>query len=130
MAEGDSLPEQHDAGGYRDPAMWKAAEFMAGRFAAKEAAIKAHHQLKITFQDIEIVSGTPARGFKDGAEDSPVQTEPGVGEGSLSSGPPTAIVRLPTSSQGQSALLSISHDGEYASAVCLAVHGDQGIFNA
>ncbi|KJZ79787.1 hypothetical protein HIM_00501 [Hirsutella minnesotensis 3608] len=38
--------EGRNGGERRDPALWKMAVFMAGRFAAKEAAIKAHAPLR------------------------------------------------------------------------------------
>ncbi len=88
------------------------------RFAAKEAAIKAHPSLRLTFHRIIV-----ARCRRDGEGE-------GEGEGDKSNnksddaqvgtGPPIAIVR--GASEGalaQEALISISHDGDYATAVCL-----------
>ncbi|KAE9371549.1 hypothetical protein N431DRAFT_377376 [Stipitochalara longipes BDJ] len=83
--------------------LWSAAEFLAGRFAAKEAAIKAHHYRKLTYHSIAI------------------HRPPGT-EKSEGSQPPVAVI-LPDSGdweQGQEAKISISHDGEYATATCLA----------
>jgi hypothetical protein len=73
------------------------------RFAAKEAAIKAHHNRKLTYHSIAI--------------HRPPGTDPLEG-----SQPPVAVI-LPDSGdweQGQEARISISHDGEYATATCLA----------
>ncbi|SPN99642.1 related to phosphopantetheine protein transferase [Cephalotrichum gorgonifer] len=70
------------------------AEFIAGRFAAKEAAFKAHPSHHLGFHDIVIRSS--------GTE----------------SGPIAAIIR----DQGEvdfTALVSISHDGGFAVGVCL-----------
>lgn len=71
------------------------------RFAAKEAAIKAHHCRRLTYQSIAI--------------HRPPDTEEG-------SKPPVAVI-LPENGEweeGQEVKISISHDGNYATAVCLA----------
>ncbi|KAM0254539.1 hypothetical protein ACHAQJ_006701 [Trichoderma viride] len=86
----------------RDPDVWTAAAFVAGRFAAKEAAIKAHSHRRLTFHDVVI----ERRGRK---------------EERLGSGPPVA--RIKGEAEGDedvSAMISISHDGDYATAVCMA----------
>ncbi|OAQ63072.2 holo-acyl-carrier-protein synthase [Pochonia chlamydosporia 170] len=79
--------------------LWKTAAFMAG-FAAKEAAIKAHSNRRLTFHDVII----ERRGGR---------------RETLGSGPPVARIR---GGEGGdvSALVSISHDGDYATAVCVA----------
>ncbi|OAQ98205.1 hypothetical protein LLEC1_00931, partial [Akanthomyces lecanii] len=86
---------------------WKAAAFLAGRFAAKEAAIKAHTHRQLTFHDVVI----ERRAVAARAE-------------TLGSGPPVARIRAPAADDGadedESAMVSISHDGDYATAVCLA----------
>ncbi|XWW99391.1 hypothetical protein V2A60_007401 [Cordyceps javanica] len=92
----------------RDPEGWKAAAFMAGRFAAKEAAIKAHTHRQLTFHDIIIERRAAA-----------ARTE------TLGSGPPVARIRAAAAGgevvgEDESAMISISHDGDYATAVCLA----------
>lgn len=78
------------------------------RFAAKEAAIKAHPYRRLTFHDVMI-------------ERRRVEGE------RLGSGPPIARIR---SGEGQaedtSALVSISHDGDYATAVCLGHEPNDG----
>ncbi|KAK6085853.1 holo-acyl-carrier-protein synthase [Seiridium cupressi] len=123
----------------KDTDLWKAAEYMAGRFAAKEAVVKAFHQQRITFHDIELVtrpavtrnfSGPlvkpeqwPHKGQREPWREAkkhgkmPEATEPF--DEQLSSGPPTAFIRVEGASEKQSALVSITHDGEYASAVCM-----------
>ena len=72
----------------------QAAVHMAGRFAAKEAIIKAHPHItpKLSFDQICIHAGP------DGA--------------------PAAVVTA-DGREPQQARLSISHDGDYATAVCL-----------
>lgn len=139
----------------RDPEIWKTAAFIAGRqvycrlptseeectpiceeqkvsslrankpwvlevpcrFAAKEAAIKAHSHRRLTFHDIII-------------------ERRGRDEERLGSGPPVARIRAQKDDkddgdgQDMSAMISISHDGDYATAVCLgydpSVVADEG----
>ncbi|KAL7921608.1 hypothetical protein ACQKWADRAFT_294774 [Trichoderma austrokoningii] len=86
----------------RDPDVWTAAAFVAGRFAAKEAAIKAHSHRRLTFHDVVI----ERRGNK--------------GEQRLGSGPPVARIKGEGEDADVSAMISISHDGDYATAVCMA----------
>lgn len=71
------------------------------RFAAKEAAIKAHSHRRLTFHDIVI-------------------ERRGRDEERLGSGPPVARIRgEPGEAEDASAMVSISHDGDYATAVCM-----------
>ncbi|KAM0426142.1 hypothetical protein ACHAPT_008485 [Fusarium lateritium] len=96
---GDNQPHEEIAVG--NPELWKCAAFVAGRFAAKEAAIKAHPHRRLTFHDVMI-------------ERREVEGE------RLGSGPPVARIRSGEGeSEDASALVSISHDGDYATAVCL-----------
>lgn len=128
LAKGASLP-QDEVGTSTPPnessPLWLAARFLAGRFAAKEAAIKAHPHLPgLTLQDVRIAR---RKTDKDTAGDAVVRHR------NANSGPPRAFVRvysLEQSSTGdvrdgdiveQEARISISHDGEYATAVCLGV---------
>ena len=74
------------------------------RFAAKEAAIKAHSHRRLTFHDVVI----ERRGRK---------------EERLGSGPPVARIKSgeeEEEAEDASAMISISHDGDYATAVCMA----------
>ncbi|KAG5983186.1 hypothetical protein E4U55_000580 [Claviceps digitariae] len=90
--------------------LWKTAAFVAGRFAAKEAAIKAHSHRRLTFHDVV------------------VERRASGGEDRLGSGPPVARIKGKAGpghddaeDEGDvSALISISHDGDYATAVCVA----------
>ncbi|KAK0112694.1 hypothetical protein ONS95_014432 [Cadophora gregata] len=86
----------------------KVAQWLAGRFAAKEAIIKAHQSRRLTFHDILIL-------------------KPEQKEGETRSFAPVAVV-LPERWNGEEGealpkevRISISHDGDYATAMCLAV---------
>ncbi|VZH96295.1 unnamed protein product, partial [Fusarium fujikuroi] len=46
--------QPHERIASKDPELWKCAAFIAGRFAVKEAAIKAHPHRHLTFHDIMI----------------------------------------------------------------------------
>lgn len=74
------------------------------RFAAKEAAIKSHTHRQLTFHDVIIERRAAA-----------ARTV------TLGSGPPVARIRAAEEAgEDESAMISISHDGDYATAVCLA----------
>ncbi|KAK7927092.1 hypothetical protein PG985_004090 [Apiospora marii] len=114
----------------RIPNVWKAAVFMAGRFAAKEAAIKAHSSRRLTFEDIRIVRTRPAARPLQGVDEGKDREEDDTGDdattngAALSSGPPVAVIKgYPPGQPDTTAMLSISHDGDYAAAVCLSVQG-------
>ncbi|CAM1511288.1 Fc.00g088010.m01.CDS01 [Cosmosporella sp. VM-42] len=97
----DGKDNQHDELATRDPELWKCATFIAGRFAAKEAAIKAHTYRRLSFHDVVI-------------ERRAVEGE------RLGSGPPIARIKSVEGEEADtSAMVSISHDGDYATAVCL-----------
>ncbi|CAK7222550.1 hypothetical protein SBRCBS47491_004901 [Sporothrix bragantina] len=119
----DALPDAYSP-------LWRAAQYLAGRFAAKEAAIKAHpHLRELTLQDVRIAR----RGIGEGQVESEGEGETDAGAqehlARKGTGPPLAFVRVPSApiSEGndeyveQEARISISHDGEYATAVCLGV---------
>ncbi|KAK1712939.1 uncharacterized protein BDZ83DRAFT_638143 [Colletotrichum acutatum] len=110
----------------RNPLLWKNASFLAGRFAAKEATFKAHPTRNLTWHDITIVRKRfeqlknigELNEAKEPKKLEAKETEPPSANGS---GPPVAIVRsIHEGTPGQEVLLSISHDGDYATAVCLA----------
>lgn len=71
------------------------ALFVLPRFAAKEAAFKAHPFRRLTWHEIAI---RPANEAEE-------------------SGPIIAVIRGERADQA--AMVSISHDGDYATAVCL-----------
>ncbi|KAH8808974.1 hypothetical protein F5884DRAFT_389311 [Xylogone sp. PMI_703] len=79
------------------------ANFLAGRFAAKEAAIKAHTTRRLTYQDIAIRKQFAPSGLTRA---------------------PLALIRNEATSwevgPAQIVPLSISHDEEYATATCIA----------
>lgn len=77
------------------------------RFAAKEAVIKAHPHRSLTWHEI-VITSRPS---------STTTPTPPDNNNNRTTGAPTAIIRGAT--EDYEALLSISHDGEYATAVCL-----------
>ncbi|KAH6855806.1 hypothetical protein B0I37DRAFT_365847 [Chaetomium sp. MPI-CAGE-AT-0009] len=89
---------------------------MAGRFAAKEAAFKAHPHLRLGFHDILILPSSDAEEL--------------AGETALtrlgSSAPVVLIKGGSEGSRDQMAKVSISHDGEYATAMCIGFEVSTG----
>lgn len=132
--------------------------YLAGRWAAKEAAIKAIKPRKLTHQDVEILQRRSSReviaiirdktlagigpahysiNLQDPQNNSPAESE--EKQANLESqeqqkNPDDASAqgqqRFPENPAAQVAKISISHDGEYATAVCLAaedpIPGDVG----
>ncbi|KAK4143342.1 uncharacterized protein C8A04DRAFT_28981 [Dichotomopilus funicola] len=92
----------------------RAAAYMAGRFAAKEAAFKAHPHLHLGFHDILILSSSTSNQALTG--EKPID--------GLGSAAPTAVIRPGGGARDQIARVSISHDGEYATAVCMGFEAD------
>jgi len=79
----------------------RVADYWGFRFAAKEAAIKAHQTQKLTFQDIWI------------------RKQKALAEGN--SGAPEAVIKADGSwEKGWTVPISISHDQGFATAVCMA----------
>ncbi|KAH8836697.1 hypothetical protein MCOR27_001456 [Pyricularia oryzae] len=99
----------------------KAAEFLAGRFAAKEAVIKAHPHLRISFEDITIAPRQP-----DPKEAGNAAVN--AGGGGSGGGPPVALIRHIEDGREvvQEALVSISHDADYSTAVCMGMTDGDG----
>ncbi|KAI8633300.1 hypothetical protein F5Y19DRAFT_295728 [Xylariaceae sp. FL1651] len=143
--------EEGDEASRRDtPGFARAVEFMAGRFAAKEAVIKAHPYRRLTFQSIAILRAAapvfqPASSTKASMLDTNEQTtqEPTEDQeqeksSSLSPSPPPQprgdtstphsgpLVALIKAEGGYPrdtyASISISHDTDYATAVCIGVN--------
>lgn len=86
--------------------MKRATDFACiSRFAAKEAVIKAHPHRALTWHDITIQS--PAVGAYPGRNGAPFAIIRGEDKGG------------DADPEDREALVSISHDGEYATAVCL-----------
>ncbi|KAI5366359.1 Putative holo-[acyl carrier protein] synthase [Septoria linicola] len=123
---------------------------LAGRWAAKEAAVKAVKPRKLTWMDVEILQQPDTKELYALIRDKPFvhQPLPGTKKLHLTSGleQPTASESSspqhepavsPEAEQedqndpsGQIAIISISHDKDYATAVCVAaeepVPGDVG----
>ncbi|KAI0419283.1 hypothetical protein F5X98DRAFT_335714, partial [Xylaria grammica] len=110
----------------------RAVEFMAGRFAAKEAVIKAHPYRRITFQTVSILrasfhapEGSVSHAQEWIEELAMEQGEAQEGEpedktSTALSGPLVARIEGDADTKHATyASVSISHDTEYATAVCL-----------
>ncbi|KAI1774925.1 hypothetical protein F4818DRAFT_55752 [Hypoxylon cercidicola] len=127
--------QSQDSKDPKDPRMRKAAEFLAGRFAAKEAAIKAYSLRKLSYHDIivtyqdhlsspsadETISNSSQTEQESTLEDQPKEK--------TSAGPPIAIFKGDGFSDNVYARLSISHDGDYATAMCLTMLENPGVPN-
>ncbi|TGJ86523.1 hypothetical protein E0Z10_g2261 [Xylaria hypoxylon] len=127
-----------DSASTRDaPDFTRAVEFMAGRFAAKEAIIKAHPYRRLTFQTIAILRAAfPAQSAGSSVLDMREQTEaPSIDQEPAQEPQPKDKTSTPQSGplvawiEGEEdvhrqmyASVSISHDTEYATAVCLGVN--------
>lgn len=95
-----------------DHARWveRASKFLAGRWAAKEAVVKACSWRRLMFDEIMVLKEEGGkRVYGVILDDREVRRE--VHEG---------YEDVQGESAGQVVQLSISHDGEYATAVCLA----------
>ncbi|KAL2121452.1 hypothetical protein VTJ04DRAFT_5479 [Mycothermus thermophilus] len=117
--------EEKDAG-EEDTALWRAATFMAGRFAAKEAAFKAHPHLHLGFHDVLILPMGDAQKLLSGEDTT---TEAMSLFSSRTPRAPVAIIRTTDLAadgerSSQVARISISHDGDYATAVCMGFEAD------
>lgn len=102
----------------------EAARFLAGRWAAKEAIVKACSWRKLTFDEIQVLK---ERGGKrvfgvilDRADVSRMAAQDGQLE-------PLGNEEEEEEPAGQVVQISISHDGEYATAVCLAAKESSGL---
>lgn len=91
------------------------------RFAAKEAVIKAHPHLRISFEDITIAPRQP-----DPKEAGNAAVN--AGGGGSGGGPPVALIRHIEDGREvvQEALVSISHDADYSTAVCMGMTDGDG----
>ncbi|KAI2626241.1 hypothetical protein GGS21DRAFT_279769 [Xylaria nigripes] len=115
----------------------RAVEFMAGRFAAKEAVIKAHPYRRLTFRSIAILRMGFGSGVSPGASlldmsermrtdmmgrEEQRETQPPKDDTSMPrSSPLVAFIKADGVHPDMHASVSISHDTEYATAVCLGL---------
>jgi phosphopantetheine--protein transferase-like protein len=95
-----------------DHARWveRASKFLAGRWAAKEAVVKACSWRRLMFDEIMVLKeqgGKRVHGVI--LDEREVRREDHEGSEDVQAEPAGQVVQL-----------SISHDGEYATAVCLA----------
>ncbi|KAL7628073.1 hypothetical protein AAE478_002269 [Parahypoxylon ruwenzoriense] len=124
--------------GPRNQAFWRAAEFVAGRFSAKEATIKAYSPRKLLLHDViitreafvKVPSSEPSE--KDESPSSPPE-EPENHSWDYYSGNhlhavsrPVAVIKGNNTSEDVIAPISISHDGDYATAMCMVFFDGPG----
>ncbi|OBT86222.1 hypothetical protein VE02_06222 [Pseudogymnoascus sp. 03VT05] len=110
------------------------ARFIAGRWAAKEAVIKAVSAAysggrgKVFMHDIVILNAKTQSAIKEGLkaaariearESGGAQQDQLGGEGEVKGGSPRAFVKVPGEEGWVEVSVSISHDGEYATATAL-----------
>ncbi|KAI8946662.1 hypothetical protein F4801DRAFT_51891 [Xylaria longipes] len=129
----------HPASTRDAPSFTRAVEFMAGRFAAKEAVIKAHPHRRLTFQCIAILrtANSPEGPVLDTSGQGREPTIDREGGGELEprpnddetsqSGPLVALIKAEEEEEEGAqrdtyASVSISHDTDYATAVCLGIN--------
>ncbi|GAP82823.1 putative holo-acyl-carrier-protein synthase [Rosellinia necatrix] len=154
------------------PGFRRAVEFMAGRFAAKEAVIKAHPHRRLTFQMVSIIrsalgmespEGSPLDDFEEaekGGITNTINTTTTTSSSSSttstaisaaaaaaaaatdrreelvarsvgdegSGGALVAVLRADDTYEQTFASVSISHDGDYATAVCLGINARSNVF--
>jgi holo-[acyl-carrier protein] synthase len=95
-----------------DHARWveRASKFLAGRWAAKEAVVKACSWRRLMFDEIMVLKEQGGkRVYGVILDEREVRREDHEGSEDVQAEPAGQVVQL-----------SISHDGEYATAVCLA----------
>jgi holo-[acyl-carrier protein] synthase len=86
------------------------------RFAVKEAVMKAHPNRRLTFHDIVVLNDKgpiPLNSASNGNVGAKMER--------LGSGPPKVYVKGEEGKPYQEVRVSISHDGDYATAVCMGV---------
>ncbi|OTA57726.1 hypothetical protein K449DRAFT_437189 [Hypoxylon sp. EC38] len=119
-----------DCNDSNDTALMKAAQFIAGRFAAKEATMKAYPLRRLFFRDIVITYERHLTQEPSGENSSPGPHErqdsisPGLSSDNsihpaFQSSPPVAIIKGDDTHEDVYARVSISHDGDYALAMCM-----------
>lgn len=101
-----------DGDGDGDHALWvgRAARFLAGRWAAKEAVVKACSWRRLMFDEIMVLKEEGGkRVYGVILDEREVRRRGNEGNEEMQGEPSGRVVQL-----------SISHDGDYATAVCLA----------
>ncbi|KAG6039461.1 hypothetical protein E4U41_002503 [Claviceps citrina] len=119
-AAGELGPRGGGGGDVKKTEMWKLAAFVAGRFAAKEAAIKAHPHRRLTFHDVVIEHAGGLQRLGSGPPVARIKAAAAAGVNDAGDG---AGAGAGAGDEDVTALVSISHDGDYATAVCVA-HDD------
>lgn len=107
----------------------EASRFLAGRWAAKEAVVKACSWRSLTFDEIQILKDAGSKRVYGVILDRPEvrramrQMHKGQDGGDDDAASHEHTGSEEDSPAGQVVKISISHDGEYATAVCLAAEG-------
>lgn len=106
---------------------WTSDSCESYRWAAKEAVVKAcSHWRSLTFDEIQILPSANRKGVYAAILDSPARA-PSDSEAIGASATPSDLVEdlrsYPGEPGGQVARISISHERDYATAVCLAALG-------
>ncbi|KAI9785323.1 MAG: hypothetical protein M1839_000340 [Geoglossum umbratile] len=96
---------------------WRLAQFLAGRWAAKEAAIKAMRSHRVKFHEITIES---RRGLPYMLIDLPLRAR-AAAENTTKIAGMEDEEEVKAEVETHEARLSISHDGAYATAIVMAV---------
>ncbi|KAI0802152.1 hypothetical protein GGR55DRAFT_683563 [Xylaria sp. FL0064] len=126
ILEQDAQRTAESIGAYDAPNFSRAVEFMAGRFAAKEAVIKAHPYRRLTFQRIAILRAAfrsdSALGVFEREEGAEREARERGASTAQQSGPLVAEIDAGLPGRLTYVSVSISHDTEYATAVCLGVN--------
>ena len=124
-----NLPKLEFSTADQTPSLDRASRFLAGRFAAKEAVMKAYGHRPLSLHSIRITSlgdaNSPRRSNADsnirswvsGSRDAHIPAE-STGARIKKSGPPIAVI-----ANSWIAQVSISHETDYAIATCIAWHG-------
>jgi holo-[acyl-carrier protein] synthase len=110
----------------RDQDAMAAAKHLAGRWAAKEAAIKASKPRKLTLLDVEILAQPTGEIYALIRDHTFVHKRSLIPEGdgvATAQGDAAADKENQDDPAGQVAVISISHENEYATAVCIAPFG-------
>jgi phosphopantetheine--protein transferase-like protein len=122
LQDGPSSSESESAVGESDYG-WvdKAARYLAGRWAAKEAVVKACSWRKLTFDEIQILKDDASNRIYGVILDRPqLKDTRAQWERKRDTLKESPVEEIDEDVSGQIVKVSISHDGEYATAVCLA----------
>ncbi|KAM0715054.1 hypothetical protein Q7P37_009519 [Cladosporium fusiforme] len=112
--------EHWKSGKTTDTVLHEAARFLAGRWAAKEAIVKACTWRALTFDEIQVLKTAESGRVYGVILDKASERKKSVEGEAKDAAALQAPARDQTEQTGQVVKISISHDGDYATAVCLA----------